>query len=114
VDLAGGYLLALFLTIAVETGIVWLLGFRTHWHMLAVAAINTLTHPVLNFSFLVLGFLGLEVSLGGIVLMEILVVVVEWRLLVYMFGAPGGRFLRVSLLMNAVSFLAGLLIFGLT
>jgi hypothetical protein len=105
------YLLALFLTIAVEGGVAYLLGLRTRRHMLAIAAINTATHPILVYSLLVLGFLGLNVTLGVIVLLEILVVAVEWRLLVYLFGNPSGRLFLVSLLMNAASFMVGILLF---
>jgi len=112
VDWIGRYLLALFLTIALEEGVAFLLGLRTRRHILAVAAVNTLTNPVLNYSLLVLGFLGMDVSYGGIVLLEILVVAVEWLLLVYLFGGLRGRLLLVSLLMNAASFIGGLLIFG--
>jgi hypothetical protein len=105
------YLLALCLTIAVEAGVAYLLGLRTRWHMLAVAAMNTVTHPVLIFFLLVLGSLGWDVTRGMIVLLEMLVVVVEWRLLVYIFIFPRGGLFLASLLMNAASFMVGILLF---
>jgi hypothetical protein len=108
----GRYLLALLLTIAVEGGVAYLFGLRTRRQMLAVAAINTVTNPILNYVLLVLRFLGLDVTLGVVVLLEILVVVAEWRLLVYAVGMPNERSLFLSLLMNTASFLAGVLLIG--
>ena len=107
----GRYLLALLLTIAVEAGVAWLLGLRTRRGMLAVVAINTLTHPLLNYAILVLGFLGSDLTLRTILLLEALVVVVEWRLLAYACGLPNVRSFMLSLAMNAASFFAGVLLF---
>jgi hypothetical protein len=107
----GRYLLALLLTIVVEAGVAWLLGLRTRRGLLAVVAINTLTHPILNYAILILGFLGSDLTLGTILLLEVLVVAAEWRLLAYACGLPGGRSFFISLMMNAASFLAGVLLF---
>jgi hypothetical protein len=52
-----------------------------------------------------------EVRLPLVILLEALVVVVEWGLYVYVFGHPKGRLLLLSLAANAASFLAGLLLF---
>ena len=104
------YLLALFLTIAVEAAVAYLFGLRTRRHMLGIAAINTVTHPILTYSFLVLGFLGFDVTVGAIIILEILVVVAEWRLLAYTFGLSDRRSFVLSFLINSASFLAGLLL----
>lgn len=107
----GKYLLALLLTISVEGCVAYLLGLRSRQSMLAVLAINVLTQPALNYLLLVLAYLNVNVTFMLIVVLEILVVIIEWRLLVYIFRAPRGRFLAVSLLGNALSFLIGLLFF---
>jgi hypothetical protein len=112
VDLVGRYVLALVVTIAVEACVACLLGFRTRRHILGVSAINTLTQPTLNYCLVVLGSLGLDVSQGAVVLLEILVVAVEGGLLVYVFGNPRGRLFLLSLLMNVASFTVGILLFG--
>ena len=106
------YLLALLLTVVIEDGIAWMFGYRTARLMLAVAMINCITNPALNFILLVLAWQGIDVTLVLVVLLEVLVVVVEWRLLVYVIGHPKGRLFILSLVANAASFLAGLLIFG--
>lgn len=73
--------------------------------------INMITNLALNYLILVLGYLNMETTLGLIAFLEILVVIAEWRLLVYVFRSPRGRFLVASVLGNAASFLAGVLLF---
>lgn len=107
----GRFLLALLLTLAIEGGVAWLFGFRTRQSQLAVAMINVITNPALNVFLLVLAWLGVKVTLLLILPLEVLVVLAEWRLLVYVFGDPKGRFFVLSLLANAASFLAGVLLF---
>ena len=107
----GRYLLALFLTIAIEGGVAYLLGLRKRQSMLAVLAINVITQPALNYLLLLLGYLNVNVTFTLILALEILVVLVEWQLLVYVLRAPKGRFLAVSFLANTLSFLVGLLLF---
>jgi hypothetical protein len=107
----GTYLLALLLTVVIEGGVAYLLGLRQSQQILAFAMINVITNPVLNYVVLVLNYLGLDVSFLLIVALEILVVIVEWQLLVYIFQGPTGRFLLTSVLANTVSFLMGLLLF---
>ena len=99
---------ALLLTVAIEDGIAWLFGYRTARLLLAVAMINCITNPALNFLLLLLAWQGVEVTLLLVVLLEVLV---EWRLLVYVIGQPKRRLFFLSLTANAASFLAGLLIF---
>ncbi len=108
----GSYLLALGLTLGIEGGVAYILGLRTRRQLLAVAAINVLTHVLLNYLLLVLGYLGFETPLVLVVALEILVILAEWRLLLYALDVSTGRFLAISALGNAASFLVGLLIFG--
>ena len=105
------YPLALLLTVAIEGGVAWLFGFRTIGLQLAVAMINCMTNPALNLLLLVLAWRGTAVTLALVTLLEVLVVVVEWGLLVYVIGRPRGRLFTLSLAANAASFLAGVLIF---
>lgn len=105
------YLLALLLTVVIEGAVAWLFGFRTARSQLTVAMINCLTNPALNFLLLVLAWQGIAVTFPLVALLEILVVAVEWRLLVYVFVKPKGRLFSLSLAANATSFLTGLLLF---
>jgi hypothetical protein len=105
------YLLALFLTLIIEGCVAYAMGFRERKHVLAVTVINVITHLILSYLLFVLGCLGVDVPLALIVVLEVLVVVAEWQLLVYVFRNPKGRFLVMALLANTASFLAGMLIF---
>lgn len=107
----GRYVLALLLTLVIEGGTAYLLGLRTSRYMLAVALINVITNLVLNYTIFSLGYLGVDVTFALIVSLEILVVIVEWQLLVYIFREPKGRFLAISILANTMSFFIGLLLF---
>ncbi len=107
----GDYLLALSLTLLIEGAIAYLFGLRTGRELLAVALINVITHLLLNYLLGLLGFLGLDAPLLLIVGLELLIVIAEWRLLVYVFGPAQGRFLTLSFLANSTSFLVGLLLF---
>ena len=108
----GTYLLALLLTLAVEGGVAYWLGLRKRQFLLTVAMINVSTFLPLNYLLLVLGSLGINVTLALVILLEMLVVVVEWRLLLYVVGYSNGRLFAISLLGNAASFLIGMLLFG--
>lgn len=110
-QMLGRYLLTLLLTIAIEVGVAYLLGLRKSQYILAVAIINVITHLILNYLILVLGSVGIPVTFVLTFTLEILVVIVEWQLLVYVFRSPKGRFLLNSLLGNATSFLFGILLF---
>jgi hypothetical protein len=110
-DMPGRYLLAFLLTVAIEGGIAWLFGFRTARSQLAVAMINCITNPALNYVLLVLAWRSVAVTLPLVVLLEVVVVLVEWGLLVYIFEHPKGRLFYLSLAANTASFLAGLAIF---
>ncbi len=107
----GKYLMALLLTLIIEGSIAYLFGLRTVQALLAVAMINVITNLPLNYVILVLGYLGIPAPFLLVVALEILVVVVEWRLFVYIFREPKGRFLVLSLLANTASFLVGVLLY---
>jgi len=111
VDMLGRYLLILLLTVTIEVGITYLLGFRTRQAMLAVALINVITHVILNYLLLVLVYLGMDTVFAFIAFLEVLVVLVEWQMLMYVFHGPNGRFLVISTLANGTSFFVGVLLF---
>jgi hypothetical protein len=109
--MAARYLLTLALTLIIEGCVAYLAGLRERKYALAIATINVATHPLLNYLLLLLGYLGIDVTLALVVVLEVLVVIAEWQLLVYAFGQPRGRFLIASFLANGASFLVGLVLF---
>jgi hypothetical protein len=108
-----GFLLALFLTIFIESIIVFLFGFRVRTFFLGVLAINFVTNPALNYSILVIQSLTLlRIGFWVLLFFEIIVVFVEWRLLAFTSSASGKKLLLLSTVMNLCSFALGLVIFS--
>jgi hypothetical protein len=106
---------ALALTIAIEVAVVALLGGRSARELCAVTLVNAVTNPPL-----VLGLVALNAALqsapagvllpaywGAVLLGEIVVVVVEWKLLAWALRADSRLWLVRSIAMNAASFVLG-------
>lgn len=103
---------ALLLTILVEWIVAYGYGLRKKDELAAVALVNLITNPMLNYIIWVVSFFHLsEVNAAFILAMEILVVIVEWRLLLFSLGGNSKRFFKLSLLMNLCSYLTGFFIF---
>ena len=107
----GSYLLSLLLTLLLEGGVALLLGFRTRRLVLVLALSNLITHLSLNYLILVLGQLGVDVSLLLVAVFELAVVWLEWRLMAFVFPEKRRRLLGNSVLANGLSFLVGVLLF---
>ena len=93
--------LALAVTACIETGIAALLGLRRR-ALGAVASVNLVTNPLVNLCFWALCGLG-----AVFCLLEVMVVIAEWRALVWVLGGRTGaasrRLLVICVAMNAVS-----------
>ena len=96
-----------------------LLGLRTRTALLAVALVNLITNPLLDYVLMVARHLagwGTRPTVASVAVLiagELLVVVAEWLLLLWVLGGSFARMLRVSLAMNAASALAGILLWWL-
>jgi len=109
-----GFMTALSLSILIECVIVFAFGFRKRRFFLAVATINLITNPILNYSILIIQSLNLlRVDFFVLLFFELVVVLVEWRLLVFSIYVSAKKLLILSLVMNLCSFASGLLIFSL-
>ena len=95
---------ALLLTIAVEMGMLMLMGEKRKKVLVGAVFVNILTNVPLNICLLTYG-----VSTGGIVLGEVLVLIVE-ALWYYWFVRKWSQACIYSVLCNATSFLVGMLI----
>ncbi len=101
-----------------EIAVAAAMGLRDRRSLVAVACASLITNPLLNYAGLLLAQVvdwpaTPASALAFIVPAEILVVIVEWRLLVWALGGGSRRLLLVSAVMNAASALAGL-VFWLT
>jgi hypothetical protein len=108
------FMIALSLAIFVESLVAIMFGFRKRNVFLAVAAINLITNPILNYSILIIQSLNLfRVDFFILLIFELVVVLVEWRMLIFSVLGSAKKLLMLSLVMNLCSFASGLLLFSL-
>ena len=96
--------LACFLTVLIETPVLWLLGMRSRDEVSLAVCVNIVTNLTLNLAFLAIPYTALAVLIG-----ETLVVLAEYAVYALAFGRSWRLFLR-TLLANALSFTLGLLL----
>ena len=109
------FTLPLALTVFVEVPVAALLGLRTKLALAAVVAVSLVTNPLLNYAGLLLAQFvdwGQSTALAFVVVAvgEIVVVIVEWRLLVWALVGSRRHLLMIAALMNAASACAGLVL----
>ena len=108
------FTIALILAILIEWVVAIMFGFRGRRIFFAVAAINLITNPILNYSILIIQGLNLfRVDFFVLLVFELVVVLVEWRMLVFSVTEGAKKLLVLSLVMNLCSFALGLLLFYL-
>jgi hypothetical protein len=110
-EILSSYFWPFILGVIVEAAIALLLGYR-NWDMFAaVFFINLMTNPATNFLFRVACSCHvLSGSIPSMIGLEVAVVIVEWRILNYVFSGRSKSLFLLSMLMNAASFIAGLFV----
>jgi hypothetical protein len=100
------YAVAFLLTVVLEVGVAWLLGYRKRAEVAAVFWVNVFSHPLVNFLIGIVGALrSAAVTPHEILLFEVGVVIAEWLLLCYALPERSKmRLLVLSLVMNCVSY----------
>jgi len=93
-------------------------GLRDRRSLVIVACVSLVTNPILNWiGWALAAAVDWTASPAGVVAFlapaEIVVVIVEWRLLLWALGGSSRRLLLISAAMNAASALAGVVIFWL-
>jgi len=116
---------SLILTLAVEVPVAAMMGLRRRREIAAVVCVSLITNPVLIWLTYSLGVLQYELGLAPweahplrfplvVAVLEVVVVLVEWRLLTWALAKPSRQMLLVSAVTNAASVLVGVLLyFGL-
>lgn len=101
----------LVLTIITECIVSFVLGKRGTNRVLAVIAVNLATNPAVNFIIYLL-WRYLHVSTMGhiIIVLEIVVVIAEWLIYLHIFEGGKMETFVYSLLLNASSYLVGVLL----
>ncbi len=102
------YAIAFLLTIALETAVAWLLGYRRRLEIVCVVAVNVFSHPAANLLVWIAVEQSRPFGFWEILLLEAVIVAVEWRLMCFALPrrSQTGLFF-LSLAMNGVSYLAG-------
>ena len=102
------YIYALIFTIIIELSVIYLLGFREKLLFYSLIIINILTNPLLNFIVNRLNETYIDFNFLHIILLEILVVIIEWLLLKLVIKSKQLPLFKISFIINATSFLIGL------
>jgi hypothetical protein len=103
---------ALILTVVIEVIAAWLFGLRSKQELWTVLLINVITNPLLNYLIAVNGYFHMISQTKMLILcLEVVAVLVEWRLLVWVLRQGNKKMLVLSFVMNVASYFAGLLIF---
>lgn len=99
----------LLLTIVTELTVAFILGFRNKKILLSIICVNIFTNPLLNFGLLIATtFYSVQLTPMLLIILELVVVFVEWQLLVYVVRRRQKRLLALSLILNTASFLVGI------
>lgn len=102
---------ALILTILIESITAYMLGYRGKLLYLTLLLINIMTNPTINLVLLLIYQMNNYTAyITSQLLLEILVVIVEWRLLKYTYPKEKKSLLLLSIIMNSASYLFGLII----
>lgn len=113
------YLKALVLTLLVENGVALLVHHRIPLArsraqlVLTVVLINLMTHPLLNYLLWLNAWMQWMGFVPMLAILEVLVVIVEWRLLLFALGGSTRTLFATSAAMNSASFLGGIVAFHL-
>lgn len=111
-SLINSFLLAPLLTIVIELAVAILFGFRKKIEIITIIFVNLLTNPVLNYFLWVNDYFSFfKSNLLLTLFLEVVVVFVEWKLLMYILQEKSNKLFRLSLAMNFCSYIAGVLIF---
>jgi len=109
---SGIYVFALLLTIAIEVVVALFFGYRKKSEIATVIFINLITNSLLNYLLFIDSYFGtVQISTIAILILEIIVVLVEWLLLVFTLKQNQKKLFALSVVMNFCSYIAGVLIF---
>jgi hypothetical protein len=96
----------------IELGVALFFGFRKKIEIIAIIFVNLLTNPILNYLLLVNNhFSFFKTDLLIILFLEFVVILVEWKLLLYIIQNKSSKIFKLSFVMNFCSYIVGVIIF---
>lgn len=109
--LINSLLFPLLITILIECMVVFLLGYRERLIYVVVVLANMITNPLLNYLLILVSSLGYAGIYNYIILpLELIVIFSEWRVFCYILKAEQTKLFILSVSVNTVSYLLGLLV----
>lgn len=103
---------ALILTILIESAVAAVMGYRTRRDMKIIALVNVITNPALNYIILLYGvFLKNQAPESLVLMLEMTVVWIEYKLLTAALKRKNKEVFILSLSMNTASYLCGFIFF---
>jgi len=107
------FLIALFLTTLIEIVVSLFFKIKNKDLFLIIILINLITNPILNYLLRINNFLSLfPINIGVFLFFEILIILIEWRLLVFTLKLPSRKLFFLSLTMNLCSYIIGFILLG--
>ena len=97
----------IYITIVIELLVAIALGYRKKNELLAVVAINLITNPISNALEVFI-----HISFIGLLVLEVFIVLWEWRMLVWTLGIDSKKLLTLSIATNLSSFVVGSVLFS--
>ncbi|HEY5561670.1 MAG TPA: hypothetical protein VIK72_07935 [Clostridiaceae bacterium] len=104
------FIKALVSTEVIEIIVAFLLGYRGKKFYTILILINIITNPMLNCIVLVLYYFSID-EFFIVPVLELLVVIVEWRLFIYALKKNEKSYLLLCIIINLSSYLIGVLFF---
>lgn len=104
------YFFAFFITILIELVMALLMKYASKKVLLTVLLMNVITHPLLIL-LLSAAYHFTTLALWMILLGELIVILAEWRILVYSLEQEISHPLLMAILLNLASYLAGFVFF---
>ncbi len=105
------YLSSLVITIVIEICVALLFGYRSEAAWKTVILMNLMTHPMLTYLLWIDSYAGFLDSTILLIILEMLVVFVEWGILCYVLRDKPRWLLLLSFTANAASFGIGSILF---
>lgn len=106
------YIIALVLTILIEIVVAAFLGYKKKSEIIVVILINLITNPLLNYILFINGrFQIIQNTMMLTLVLEIIIVLVEWILLMFALQQNSKKLFVLSLTMNFCSYMVGILFF---
>ncbi len=106
------FIIALLLTLLIELSLAYALGYRRQEQLIPLTLINAITNPAANWFFILLAFYSIA-NVFSLLLIEIIIVLIEWKLILFSLEIKSKGALKLSIILNTASFLTGVLLYWL-